>query len=57
MHFIRTKQLAVDWAIQYARDAIKGEACQEPDAEVPVGAGVLLLTKAIRCRCTNHPSV
>jgi hypothetical protein len=30
----RNKQLGVVWAIQYARDAIKGEPSQELDAEV-----------------------
>jgi len=30
----RNKQLGVDWAIQYARDAIKGKPTQELDTEV-----------------------
>jgi hypothetical protein len=30
----RNKQLEVSWAIQYARDAIKGKPAQELDAEV-----------------------
>lgn len=30
----RNKQLDVNWAIQYARDSIKGKAAQELDAEV-----------------------
>jgi hypothetical protein len=30
----RNKQLEIGWAIQYARDSIKGKAVQEVDAEV-----------------------
>lgn len=30
----RNKQLNVNWAIQYARDSIKGKTAQELDAEV-----------------------